>query len=174
MKSIVALVLFSLLLSLGITSHARTPDGMTPSEETVCDELQGAAYGLCNAYCEAMDCDSDYPNASGKACENVSNNYSRITGEILFCSFSNLRCQRRCCRSLFECTDNCNINDPDCFDKCDEEFQPCAKRCCELNAEILKTECVENCKNNPNPDICIEDCIAGIGSCDIVFKFCTE
>ncbi|MCP4264386.1 MAG: hypothetical protein GY777_02225 [Candidatus Brocadiaceae bacterium] len=35
---------------------------------TVCDDLKGKAYGLCNAYCEALDCDWD-PNASGRACE---------------------------------------------------------------------------------------------------------
>jgi len=85
MKSIVALVLFSLLLSLGITSHARTPDGKTPSEETVCDGEVGAAYGLCNAYCEAMDCDSYEPKASEKACNKVLANYEKKTGELPPC-----------------------------------------------------------------------------------------
>ena len=32
-----------------------TPDGMPPSQETVCDGLSGAAFGLCNAFCEAQD-----------------------------------------------------------------------------------------------------------------------
>ena len=45
---------------------AKTPDGVTPAEETVCDGLSGAAFGLCNAYCEAMDCDSDSTKASQK------------------------------------------------------------------------------------------------------------
>jgi len=85
MKSIVALVLFSLLLSLGITSHAKTPDGETPAVEDVCDGEVGAAYGLCNAYCEAMDCDSDYPNASDKACARVEANYEKKTGELPPC-----------------------------------------------------------------------------------------
>ena len=44
---------------------ALTPDGKTPAEETVCEGLSGAAFGLCNAYCEAMDCDGE-PKASQK------------------------------------------------------------------------------------------------------------
>ena len=44
----------------------------TPAEDVVCTEagLTGAAWGLCNAYCEAMDCDED-PNASATACDRV-------------------------------------------------------------------------------------------------------
>ena len=38
----------------------KTPDGMTPAEETVCDQLKAdgitkGLYGLCVAYCEAID-----------------------------------------------------------------------------------------------------------------------
>ena len=36
-------------------SLAQTADGETPAQEPVCDELNGALYGLCVAYCEAMD-----------------------------------------------------------------------------------------------------------------------
>lgn len=49
-----------------------------------CDSLQGAAYGLCIAYCEAMDCDSDYPRASETACERVMGNYQRALGDDSF------------------------------------------------------------------------------------------
>lgn len=47
---------------------AKTPDGRTPAEETVCDGEVGAAYGLCNAYCEAMDCDDPNHRASDQGC----------------------------------------------------------------------------------------------------------
>ena len=47
--------------------------------EETCNDLEGAAYGLCNAYCEAMDCDGE-PEASDKACERVLNNYMKKTG----------------------------------------------------------------------------------------------
>jgi len=43
---------------------ATTPDGETPAEESVCDGLPDAQFGICNAYCEAMDCDSDNPKAN--------------------------------------------------------------------------------------------------------------
>ncbi len=48
-----------------------TPDGETPAEEIVCDGLSGAAFGLCNAYCEAMDCESAEAKASQNACDTI-------------------------------------------------------------------------------------------------------
>lgn len=68
------------LLVVGAPAAAKTPDGQTPSEETVCDDLNGAAYGLCTAYCEAMDCDSPERHASATACARVRNNFLRHTG----------------------------------------------------------------------------------------------
>jgi hypothetical protein len=59
---------------------------------TVCDDLKGKAYGLCNAYCEALDCDWD-PNASERACEALRSNYSSLTGESEFpCETMSLGC----------------------------------------------------------------------------------
>ena len=62
-----------------------TPDESPPAEETVCDDLIGAAYGLCVAFCEANDCDQ-FPRKKGnkKACESLRANYARITGELAF------------------------------------------------------------------------------------------
>lgn len=61
--------------------HSKTPDGLTPAVETICDEagLTGALWGLCNAYCEAMDCDTN-PKASERACESVLNNFHKKSG----------------------------------------------------------------------------------------------
>lgn len=75
------LYLAAALLVLAIPATASTPDGQTPSRETICDSQSGAAFGLCNAYCEAMDCDSPAPEASPKACERVLANFVRHTGE---------------------------------------------------------------------------------------------
>ena len=50
-----------LLLVCG-TAFAQTPDEETPANEGVCDVLIGGTpglYGLCVAYCEAMDCHLD-------------------------------------------------------------------------------------------------------------------
>ena len=57
-----------------------TDDGVTPADETVCEDagLLGAAYGLCVAFCEANDCDLT-PDAV--ACERIRANYAKITGE---------------------------------------------------------------------------------------------
>lgn len=62
-------------------SDAKTPDGQTPAEETVCDELSGALYGLCVAYCEAMDCDHGDHKASDEACERVLTNFMNHSPE---------------------------------------------------------------------------------------------
>lgn len=80
------LYVLPLALLTALPLAARTPDGQTPSEETVCDGQIGAAYGLCNAYCEAMDCESPAPQASATACERVLNNYMKHTGQMPPCA----------------------------------------------------------------------------------------
>ncbi len=71
-QSLLAFIVFSLVISIGFSAYSQTPD-----EETVCDGFEGAAYGLCNAYCEAMDCDSKEPQASDTACEKVFANFMK-------------------------------------------------------------------------------------------------
>ncbi len=75
-------ILVLLVLSTAYPLGAQTPDGQPPSAEDVCTAagLVGAAWGLCNAYCEALDCDSDDPKASAKACSRVRANFQRTTG----------------------------------------------------------------------------------------------
>lgn len=57
------------------------PDGQTPSEETVCDGLEGAQFGICNAYCEATDCGDGVNYASFQACASLQRNWERKTGQ---------------------------------------------------------------------------------------------
>lgn len=57
-----------------------TPDGQTPAEETVCDGLEGAAFGICNAYCEATDCGDGVNHANFRACESLQRNWVKHTG----------------------------------------------------------------------------------------------
>ncbi len=59
---------------------AGTPDGVPPSVEQVCSGLHGAAFGLCNAYCEAQDCDV-HPRPS---CEVLRKNFEKQTGQTRF------------------------------------------------------------------------------------------
>lgn len=68
------------------------PLAVAKRDPTVCDDLKGKAFGLCNAYCEALDCDWD-PNASDRACETLKSNYSSLTGESEFpCETVSLGC----------------------------------------------------------------------------------
>lgn len=77
-----------LLPGYGQMAAAKTPDGEPPAEETVCDGETGAAFGLCNAFCEAMDCDAANPQASGQACERVEDRFAQVTGRIPPCLIS--------------------------------------------------------------------------------------
>jgi len=74
------------VLSFAPMSLAQTADGETPAEETVCDEFNGAMYGLCVAYCEAMDCQHGDWLATDEACERVLTNYmTHSDGEMPPC-----------------------------------------------------------------------------------------
>ena len=68
-----------------IGTYAETPDGEPPSVENICDGQEGSAFGLCNSYCEALDCDSDTPQASQKACEKVLVNFDKASGATMPC-----------------------------------------------------------------------------------------
>jgi hypothetical protein len=78
-------VAFAFLLFGAVGVFAKTPDGKPPSQETVCDNEKGGAYGLCNAYCEAMDCDDPNQHASDKGCESVRRNFEKKTGRPMPC-----------------------------------------------------------------------------------------
>lgn len=65
---------------------AKTPDGQTPSRETVCDNETGAAYGLCVSYCEAKDCGDPNQRASNNGCEAVRRNFEKKTGRTIPCA----------------------------------------------------------------------------------------
>src|SRR4051794_18845112 len=66
-------------------AFAKTPDKQPPSEETVCSNEKGAAFGLCNAYCEAMDCTDPEQAASDKGCQAIKANFEKLTGRPLPC-----------------------------------------------------------------------------------------
>jgi hypothetical protein len=67
------------------TLYAQTPDGITPADEDICDSESGAAYGLCNAYCEAMDCDYELTSAAEMACLKVRDRFVQQTGRDVPC-----------------------------------------------------------------------------------------
>jgi hypothetical protein len=87
MRTLIKFILpLCLVLTFAGAAAAKTPDGSPPSQETVCDGQTGAAYGLCTAFCEAMDCDSDAPQASQNACDKVGAKFLTITGQAPPCA----------------------------------------------------------------------------------------
>ena len=59
--------LSTLLASLAVYAQG-TPDGETPANEGVCDELMGGTpglYGLCVGFCEAQDCEATFNETTG-------------------------------------------------------------------------------------------------------------
>ena len=63
------LLLVSVLVLVAATGYAQTPDGETPANEGVCDELIGLTpglYGLCVAFCEAQDCEATLDPVTGE------------------------------------------------------------------------------------------------------------
>jgi hypothetical protein len=71
-----------LSLSPARLAIAQTSDGTPPSQEDVCDGLSGEAFGLCIAYCEALDCDS--VDGDRTACQSLRRNFERVTGSPIF------------------------------------------------------------------------------------------
>jgi len=69
----------------GVSASAKTPDGKTPAEETVCDNERGAAFGLCNAYCEAKDCGDPRQRSSDRSCERIKQHFQEMTGRPMPC-----------------------------------------------------------------------------------------
>lgn len=63
-----------------------THDGESPAAEDICTRwgFSGAVNGLCNAYCEAMDCDATTPQASEEACDRVFDKIIVALGEMPF------------------------------------------------------------------------------------------
>lgn len=55
--------------------------GQALADEDFCEGQVGAAYGLCNAYCNSLKCESEEHQASERACDALYDNYYRCTGE---------------------------------------------------------------------------------------------
>jgi len=82
MKQKIKLLAILAMFSLASTINAQEPI------QSACDDDYGAGYGLCNAYCEAMDCDGSEgdPQASDIACNRVAEKYTRVTGFLIPCT----------------------------------------------------------------------------------------
>ena len=77
MKSIIQL--FVVLFAFSLFSSTVSADSPTPSQDMVCDILHGGTpglFGLCNAFCEAKNCDEEDQLNLPRSCDRLLNNYN--------------------------------------------------------------------------------------------------
>jgi hypothetical protein len=53
-----------------------------------CDNEKGAAFGICNAYCEAHDCGDPNQKSSDRSCEVLKEKFEKLTGRPIPCSLT--------------------------------------------------------------------------------------
>jgi len=73
-------ILFSLLMAVMFLGGQAVADG-----SDICDGQVGAAYGLCQAYCIAMECAGPDPAGTEEACSQVSDRFEQVTGFLPPC-----------------------------------------------------------------------------------------
>ncbi len=150
------LVIASAVSLLAASAFAQTPDGRTPAEELVCTDagLTGAAFGLCNAYCEAQDCDiNDRPS-----CERLRTNFAKHTGTRVF------PCDAFCGdgevnQDFEECDDGNNEDCDGCAANCRDEFCGDGRLCPNEECEPAGSVCeVDDEDTDVVLGLCTEEC----------------
>jgi len=163
------LIAVSFFLLFAAASLAKTPDGSTPSEETVCSGLQGAAFGLCNAYCEAQDCDVH----ARPSCERLLANFRRITGMPSFpcdnvCGDGTIGPGEDCdppgsvCADQSTCTPECTCPEPLCGNGMVDPGEAC-----DPTAPVSICPCLQDCTCETIGPLCC-DCGTDGGCIDVV------
>lgn len=168
MKRLLSTILGTLMLgalALAPPAWAETPDGETPAEESICDNEVGARKGLCNAFCEAMDCHLDEGiHASPKACDKVLANYQSKQGKG---DNLNPPCL------LSGCAQTATKAANDYYYACIENPKGCNEAACAKGAQsryrLIYKKCIAQCRAG---------CRAEYNSCrkqvEIDFQFCIE
>ena len=149
MRNLLNILFFVLLASFAGIALAQTPDGDPPAVEDPCEApwINGAAFGLCNAYCEAMDCECRErtdcePHANDRACDRVRDRFIQLTAR-------DLPCEAFC--------GNGQVDTPEeeCDDGNNEDGDGCSA-ICELESfcgdGILDTDLGEECDDGNNED----------------------
>jgi hypothetical protein len=145
------------LLASGLTlvAHAQTPDEETPASEDICGDLEGAQYGQCNAYCEAMDCHlGEGVRASKTACDRALDRYRSKFNADPPCIVGN--CAISCAAEAMDTYDTCIAagDDPSlCVYAARLHFNRCYRIDCP--ATCYKG-CLQTCA--PDDKACVVEC----------------
>ena len=81
-RIIVPAAVTAALFASGLTGHAFAGEG----DSCALLGLSSVEYGLCNAYCEIMDCDSDDPLATDGACQRLEGKFYARTVSMPPCA----------------------------------------------------------------------------------------
>ncbi len=131
-------------------ARAKTPDGSPPSVETVCSGLSGAAFGLCNAYCEAQDCDT---NPGRPSCEVLRSNFEQITGSSVF------PCDPQCGDGVVnQRSEQCDDGNNEACDGCSPD---CTLESCGDGVVCSPETCEPGDVCDPDGTTCNDDCTCG-------------
>ena len=141
------------LFPIFVAALAAVASSAAFAQEDVCDMESGAAFGLCNAYCEAMDCDlanDDDPNtapaASTLACLKVYDNFMQLRGTAPPCEAALGFCGDGVADVGEQCDDGNTVSGDGCDENCIIEGGAwCGNNICEAGDG-------ENCEN------CAADC----------------
>lgn len=154
--------LLGLVLATGLAlipaalALAQTADGETPASEDVCRDLEGAQYGQCNAYCEAMDCHlGDGVRASKNACDKALERYRTkfhsdppcITGN---CAAS---CQQEAMEAFYACGGTSA-----CIKLAQSTFSSCFGVTCPKQCYV---QCAAGCNDKACDTACRDQCGPG-------------
>lgn len=132
------------LLATPLAASAQTPDGQTPAIESVCDGLPGALFGLCNAYCEALDCDAGFSNPT--ACDRVLGNYLKHSGgPVPPCLNAGDTCEDKAKELASNYDYWCRVTEP--------KPEVCAERT-KLEYERYLGDCEDECSVAPETAVC--------------------
>jgi len=146
-------LVFTVVFGLMMKSNAwskKTPDGGTPAVEMVCDGLL-IGFGLCNAYCEAKDCDMLFPDSTN-TCDEMLSNYQDQTG------FPGPPCV---------CGLICNERAGPCFGQCSDEAEDCNQLCgtdefCHILCDLEEFDCEDSCTDDLLKP-CLDRCADQLG-----------
>ena len=149
--------MLGLVVALGSTAFAQTQDEETPAEELICEGLEGAAFGLCNEYCEAQDCNPFDPT---KSCSQLLRNYQKNTGYLVpsnacaqVCFIEGLQCaesRKEDCDSLPSGPQKiqCRARVSKCKADCAIDGLVCARDCLEQTKDQFCKLYPEKCEHD--------------------------